>query len=166
MGHSQADFELGKLYLKHKNDKEGLRSLQLASENGNQDATFELGMYYKNAAAAEHDPKNKEESFEKAATYFLSLANEKHVKGMREYGILNLKQLIKANSFSEAVKFLEKAADEGDDIAQLNMGMLYYNHNDKMNLSDDEAMQKARFYFELAAQQGNEQAAEKLEELA
>lgn len=163
MGSSQADFELGKLYLKHKDDKEGLRSLQVASENGNQDATFELGMYYKNAAAAEHDPKSKQQSFDKAATYFLSLANENHTKGMREYGILHLKQLIQANSFNEAVKFLKLAADDGDDIAQLNLGILYYNHNDKMNLSDDESMQKARYYFDLAAQQGNEQAAERLE---
>ena len=66
---------------------------------------------------------------------------------------------IKQN-YTEAVKWYKKAAQQGDDVAQNNLGVMYHNGT---GIYKD--LRQAKYWYQKSAAQGNDQAKENLNKL-
>ncbi len=123
---------------------------EMAAEQGNPTAQFNLGYFYKNGLGVEQDYKKAKEWYEKAAEQGDTFA-QNNLGKLYENG-LGVEQ-----DYKKAKEWYEKAAEQGNASAQNNLGYLYEN-----GLGVEQDYKKAKEWYEKAAEQENATAQEHL----
>jgi TPR repeat protein len=134
-----AQYYLSKMYKNgkyvEKNKIEAIKWLKQSGKNGNNDASYELGIYYINKD-------NDDEGIE-----WLTLAAiNKHVNSQYKLGIYSYNK----KNYVKAFEWLTKAAEQNNIDAQVYLGNMYYE-----GIGTKEDITKALYWYNLAADQGN-----------
>ncbi|MBO5387004.1 MAG: sel1 repeat family protein [Lachnospiraceae bacterium] len=115
---------------------------RMASFAGNADGHYVVGLCYQHGRGCE-------QNYEKAADYYMKGAQMGDMNSQYNYGCLVLSGSIKGDK-KEAVEWVEKAANQGYDLAQSSMSTFYENGK-----FVDQNLDKAIEWGEKAAEQGN-----------
>lgn len=127
----------------------GLRLLVKISDMGHKEAKYQIGNMYLQGKGVDQD-------FEKAKKYFLELANENNTYAINNIGAI----LCKQDKYVEAIKWFEKALNNGSKQAASNLGVIY-----EEGLSGEINKKKALIYYYEAALLGDVESQKKVNEL-
>lgn len=118
-GYASAQLELGRVHEQGKwvkqNMAEALKWYTLAAEQGNHEAQYLLGCLYDEGKGVEYD-------FAIAEKWYNRAAKGLHLPALNSLGVLYLFGRGRKNSPNCELDFFKRAADQGDPIAQFNMG--------------------------------------------
>lgn len=149
-GWARGQDNLGLMYYKghgvEQDKEEAVRWYRKAAEQGYSMGQFRLGLMYESGEGLEKDYKEALRWYRKAAeqegVYRCSL-------GIKyEYGDETVEK-----NYKEAVRWYRKAAEQGDELAQYNLGLMYYYGN---GVAQDK--NEAKYWMEKAAEQGDDDA--------
>lgn len=102
-----------------RDEKEAVKWFSLAAEQGHGEAQFELGIRYQLGQGV---PQN----YDEAAKRYLQAADNKYAAAQCNVGVYILDGRIKSSQPEiDAVSWFQKAAEQGNAVAQYNLGILY-----------------------------------------
>ncbi|QTL38205.1 sel1 repeat family protein [Pseudoalteromonas viridis] len=127
-------------------DEKAVKYYQLAAEQGDANAQYNLGFMYVNG-------KGVAQSDEKAVKYYRLAAEQADSDAQCNMGFMYLQGKGVAQSDEKAVEYYQLAAEQGNADAQCNMGFMYL-QGKGVAQSDEKAVE----YYQLAAEQGNARA--------
>lgn len=150
-GSGAANYKLGKLY----EDKESgyydiekaIHCLTLAVEDGCEPANYRLGKIYGDKDGGHYDAK-------RAVECFTEIADKGNEFAQYKLGKLYIDQESEVYNPLKAVDYFKMASDQGNEFASVELGFIYLKGADAAGLPSNQA--QARFYFDKAAQSGNE----------
>lgn len=153
----RAGYQAGMYYLDKEKFKSALKAFKSASQSGDPDASFQYAMLLKDGKGVS----DKKPDVERAAAIFKELADSLgNTQAMRELGLIHLNKLMKYTNSKLAVHYLKNGADRGDAVSQFNYAKM---------LENGEIVQKdiikAKHYYKLAADQGNDEAKTRLQSI-
>lgn len=140
------------LYKNHVIPK-ALELFRAEAEKGNILALHDLGKMYRNGLLGEDNILKANEYFQKALQGFLEIeSTDKSMKPYMQYRIGKMFALGYGaeHDYTEAFKWFEKSADEGNKFAQYSLGSLYFYGNGVA-----QNYEKAFEYYKLSADQDN-----------
>lgn len=130
-------------------------SLDSRAESGDAESQFDLGMAY--YEGSDGHTKNDELSI-----YWLKkAANQNYPIAMRIVGMRYLRGISVNQNYAEAERWLEKAANKGEEIAQLNLGFMFDGSYEQVLVD----YKRAAYWLTKAANQGNSFAAARVAEM-
>ena len=138
-----AQFSLGRAYLTWNfspdpevHYAEGVSLLEKAYANGNKEAAFELGKFYY----------FKKKDSQLSIKWCTKTAETGHIKAMAQLGAMNME----LQEYTEAAKWLKKAADAGNKLCMRAIGSEYL---DGIRIAPD--FEKAKYYLEKGYEPNN-----------
>jgi TPR repeat protein len=163
IGFAGSQFQVGKKHDKNKDYDLALKWYQLAANQGDSDAQYNLGVLYDEGNGTAQDYKTALKWYQLAADQGHSYAqynlgvlyDEGNVTAQDYRTALEWYQLSAnqgdsdAQYYKTALKWYQLAADQGDSVAQYNMGVMYNNGN-----GTAQNYEVALRWFQLAADQG------------
>jgi uncharacterized protein len=149
-GHSGAQFKLGVILAEgthgQKQDvQKALVLLKASADNNDPRGQVSMGYCYEIGLGVEKD-------VQRAIEYYILSSDQDNTTAMFNLGSIYYlgKPPLQKHNFGQAVRLWRRAANLGLDAAQNNLGILYaYGYHVK------ESVEKARYYFKKAADQGN-----------
>jgi len=133
------------------NENLEIKSLEVAAEQGDMEAQFNLGLMY-------YDGEGTEVNYEKALYWWEKAAEQGDVRAQFNVGSMYYDGEGTEVNYKKALYWYEKAAEQGDVDAQFETGCIYYKgEGTKRN------KEKALYWWEQAAAQGNKRAQEYIE---
>lgn len=144
-GLTEAEYMLGEMYwtgvedLIDQNVKKAIELFEKTANKGNAHAMYKLGLAYGNGNGVAVDK-------QKARNYYRMAAEKGDVNAQIQYGYI-----LETEDFNmkEALKWYQKSADQGNMIAQYNLGQMYRSGN-----GVEVDYEKALKYYKKAADQG------------
>lgn len=124
-------------------DTESVATYQLAAENGDAEAQFNLGRMYDEGHGVPRNP------YEAVKWYRLA-ADQGHALGEANLGVMYMSGEGVPKDLAEAVRWFRLAAEQGDSTGQCNLGSMY-GSGSGVPRDDTEAAK----WYRLAAMQGN-----------
>ena len=121
-GEAEAQYALGKHFIKEVEYKEAAKWLQLAADQGHAGGQLGLGQLLEVGQGVAKDEA-------KAAELFRKSAEQGNAAAQFSLASLYIKGAGVPADVTEAIKWLRRAANQGDSLAQLNLGVRYYDGN-------------------------------------
>ena len=147
-GDAEAQYKLGFLLYQAERYTEALHFILRSARNGNRDAEFLMGSFYKKGFP------NLELNPNLAFNWFLKAAQQEHLKATNEVGYSYFYGEGVEKDKEQAIYWLKKAANQGFHVAMYNLGVLFFKSKDK---------EQAIYWLKKAIQKGNKQARELLQ---
>lgn len=130
-------------------------SLDSRAESGDAVSQFALGMAY-------YDGSDGHTKNDELSIYWLKkAANQNYSIAMRIVGMRYLRGISVNQDYGEAERWLEKAANKGEEIAQLNLGFMFEGSYEQVLVD----YKRAAYWLTKAANQGNSFAAARVAEM-
>lgn len=110
-------------HLQQGNPQLAFEELKPAAENGNANAQYSLGLFYKKGLVVPQD-------YKEAIKWFRRAADQGDANAQEELGFIYNKGLGVPQNITESINWYSKAAAQGHRVAQFNLGSLYHIQGD------------------------------------
>lgn len=142
-----------------RNPRKAIRNLMKASDEGNSDASFILGLLYESNDYFQENCETK--NYQKALEYFQKSGEQGNSRGYQRIGYFYIAGLGVEKSKEKAQEYFEKAVELNDSTAMNSLGSMY-----KDGLIDNKKnFEEAKRYYEMAEKLGDLTAANNLGKL-
>lgn len=158
---NEIKYKLGKEALEKEDHKKAISILKPLADKGHGESQFWVGLMYRHGLGTKRNSKESYEWFYKALTNLKPPAEKGDSDSQLLLGLIyNTGFGLKERNYPEALKWFNKAAEQGNAEAQNNLGSKYrHGQGVKQDIA------KANFWYQKSANQGNAYAKEVLKTL-
>ena len=128
------------------NEELNLEAIKAAAQQGDMEAQFQMGDYYRKVARNADDEEDKVRAMQECAKWCKKAASQGHIKSMVILGEIYECGIGMDKDYGKAATWYKKVADEGYITGMSHLADLY---------SDEEEFEKAVIWYRIAAEEGD-----------